>query len=186
MWRWFTATELQSQEWAQDVLHNRRRDLTSKVALQSAFSFEPERSPLILRWFASDSFGEQVYACVLLLLNHSEKATQKSIIYHWSFDLDFHNSGLLEIWQALDPFCAWLLSGKKKKKMESTSFSALSHSGLPPDDLWCFDFCYYEGADLEMVGIFVKLRVKNEDISRSSVFHSNLFPSKANVLPCTS
>lgn len=113
------VTELQSQEWAQDVLHNSRRDLTSKVALQSAFSFEPERSSLILRWFASDSFGEQVYACVLLLLDHSEKATQKSIIYHWSVDLDFNNSGLSEIWAALDPFCAWQLSGKKKKWSQS-------------------------------------------------------------------
>lgn len=54
--------------------------------------------------------------------------------------LDLYNSGLLGIKAALEPFCAKLLTGGQK--MESTSFSALHGSELPPDDSSSFGFSF--------------------------------------------
>lgn len=77
--------------------------------------------------------------------------TQRELLrntYYLSVDRDLYNSGLLGISEALEPFCAKMLAGAKKKKMESTSFSTLYASELPPDDLSSlFFFCDYDRAD---------------------------------------
>lgn len=60
-------------------------------------SSETERLLLILNWFASDSFGGQDCACVSLLQEYAQRATQKYVIYNLPVDLDLYNSGLLGI-----------------------------------------------------------------------------------------
>ena len=75
-----------------------RANMSQRVnwPLQSVSS-ETERLPLILNWFASDSSDGQDCACVSLLQEYAQRATQKYVIYNLPVDLDLYNSGLLRI-----------------------------------------------------------------------------------------
>lgn len=65
--------------------------------LLQSVSSETERLPLILNWFASDSFDRQDCACVSLLQEYTQRATHKYVIHNLPVDLDLYNSGLLRI-----------------------------------------------------------------------------------------
>lgn len=104
--------------------------------LESVYSFKPKRFSLNLSWFISDSFSGQDCACVLPLLEYSELPRN---IYYLPL-MWIHITQICWGFKHLSYFvpAGW----KLKKKMESTSISALHNSELHPDDLSCFGFSF--------------------------------------------